>query len=261
MEQKQTYMMQVGTTGAARTNAGEQMIRTCISYLNCPTRRASLLMLCDQTSSLYHFHITDTDDTVDHQGDMSQFFAARSDYAANGGTINYDPNSGTASWNGNGNGLGSVSNAAAAMAAPAFGYCADYHHITGVIFCGSLIRPVDVRDGTAHTLMVGEKYIPRDAYLTGRDPADNECMYIGDNPDVTRWTANSLTSGVISPTPPMRDTPGFQNLVGFGGAHPSSINCVMCDGSVHTITYTVDPTMFLRLGSRNDGQSIDGNAY
>ncbi|MGA2060760.1 MAG: DUF1559 domain-containing protein [Thermoguttaceae bacterium] len=262
MEQRQTYMMQVGTTGAARTNAGEQMIQTCIPYMNCPTRRASLLMLCDQSSALYYFHITDTDITVNHQGNMSQFFAARSDYAANGGTINYDPNSGTSSWNGNGHGMGDVSNTAAAMATPAFGYCADYKNITGVIFCGSLIRPVDVRDGTAHTLMVGEKYIARDAYLTGTDPGDNECMYIGDNPDITRWTANSLTtpSNPVA-TPPMRDIPGYQNYVGFGSAHPSSINCAMCDGSVHTVSYNVDATMFMRLGSRNDGQPIDGNVY
>ena len=158
--------------------------------------------------------------------------------------------------------MGDVSNTKLAMDAKAFGYCADYHHITGVIFCGSLIRPIDVRDGTAHTLMIGEKYVPRDAYLTGTDSGDNECMYIGDNPDITRWTANSLsTPASPAPTPPMRDTPGYQNLVGFGGAHPSSINCAMCDGSVHTVSYTVDPIMFMRLGSRNDGQPIDGNTY
>jgi prepilin-type N-terminal cleavage/methylation domain-containing protein len=267
MEQRQTYMMQVGLKGPARTNAAEQMIRTCISYMNCPTRRPSQLLLCDQNSALYYFHITDTDITVDHSGDRSQFFAARSDYAANGGTKNYDPNSGSADWNGskiNGqnNGMGDVSTTQAAMLTPAFGFCADYKNITGVIFCGSLIRPVDVRDGTAHTLMIGEKYVPRDAYLTGLDPGDNECMYIGDNPDITRWTANSLSNPAVpAAAPPMRDTPGYANNVIFGSAHPSTINCVMCDGSVHTVAYTIDGTTFLRLGSRNDGQLIDANAY
>jgi prepilin-type N-terminal cleavage/methylation domain-containing protein/prepilin-type processing-associated H-X9-DG protein len=260
MEQKQTYMMQTSLKGAARANAAVTMIRTCIPYMNCPTRRPSQLMPLDVGSALTHFYIEDNNQTP--ETGASQFVGARSDYAANGGTINFDPNSGTPSWNGNGNGIGDINNTHDVMLKPAFGYCADYRHITGVIFCGSLIRPVDVRDGTAHTIMVGEKYIPRDAYLTGTDSGDNECMYIGDNPDITRWTANSLTTPTNpAPTPPLRDIPGFQNLVGFGAAHPSSLNFVMCDGSVHTIAYTVDGTTFMRLGSRNDGMLTDGNVY
>jgi prepilin-type processing-associated H-X9-DG protein len=227
--------------------------------MNCPTRRPSQLMPLDVGSALTHFYISDNNQTPDT--DPTQFVGARSDYAANGGTMNYDPNSGTAAWNGNGNGMGDVNTTQKVLASPAFGYCSNYKNITGVIYCGSLMRPIDVRDGTAHTLMVGEKYIPRDAYLNGTDSGDNECMYIGDNPDITRWTANSLTPPAITATPPMRDTAGYQNLVGFGGAHPSSINCAMCDGSVHTIAYNVDATMFMLLGSRNDGKAVDGSVY
>ena len=76
IEQKQTYMMQVGKTGAARINLAETMIRTCIPYLNCPSRRASALLPLDPNSNLNYFYINDTDHTPDHSGDKSQFLGA-----------------------------------------------------------------------------------------------------------------------------------------------------------------------------------------
>ncbi len=265
MEQKQTYMMQKGMTGSARVNAAETMIRTPIACMNCPTRRTSQLLLCDQKSALYYFLINDTQHTVDHTGDMTQFFGARSDYAANGGTQWWDPNSG-GNTIGTGYVLSGCTSTSAVMAKGTFGWTATYPTgtnagITGVIFCGSMIRQVDVRDGTAHTIMVGEKYLNPDDYLTGNDSGDNECMYIGDNPDVTRWTGPETPTS--NQTPAIRDRRGYETNPPtlFGSAHPSTINCVMCDGSVHTIGYNVDGAMFSRLGSRADGKPIDGNVY
>ena len=34
----------------------------------------------------------------------------------------------------------------------------------------------------------------------------------------------------------------------------------MCDGSVHTLAYTIDGALFSHLGSRNDGKAIDSSA-
>ncbi len=59
--------------------------------------------------------------------------------------------------------------------------------------------------------MFGEKYINRDAYLNGSDGGDNECMYIGDNPDITRWTGTET-----APMPPLRDRSGSTNFNFFG---------------------------------------------
>ena len=33
---------------------------------------------------------------------------------------------------------------------------------------------------------------------------------------------------------------------------------VFCDGSVHMISYTIDPLVHSYLGNRQDGQAIDG---
>ena len=57
--------------------------------------------------------------------------------------------------------------------------------------------------------MVGEKYLNPDDYVTGLDSGDNECMYIGDNPDITRWTGPD--SPAASLTPPMHDQHGYAN--------------------------------------------------
>jgi prepilin-type N-terminal cleavage/methylation domain-containing protein/prepilin-type processing-associated H-X9-DG protein len=267
LEQKQTYMMQAGLTGAARQNAAVTMIRTCIPYMNCPTRRASQLMPLDTNSpTLTHFYIDDNNQTPDT--DKSQFIGARSDYAANGGSTYWDPNSGQNTY-GTKFVLNGCRTTADVMGKGTFGWTATYPlkapapnsddpAITGVIFCGSMIRPVDVRDGTAHTLMIGEKFINRDAYLDGTDSGDNECMYIGDNPDITRWTGTDSTGGY---TLPVRDQAGITNWRVFGSAHQSGINCAMCDGSVHSISYTIDGSSFSRLGSRNDGKGVDGNLY
>ncbi len=271
-------------TGAARQNAAANMVQTCISYMNCPSRRAPGLWTVEaEIGKSVLFNIADDTQMVSPDPTNDHYLAARSDYAANGGTYPWDPNAGNNPVGGS-HILGSASNTAAVMAKDTFGWTATYPTaadligtdanrpiVTGVIFCGSLIRPVDVRDGTAHTLMVGEKYINRKDYLTGLDGGDNECMYIGDNTDITRWTGTdqSLTPPQTGPgfMTPLRDGIGLnasslsnpQNY--FGSAHPSSVNCVMCDGSVHSIAYSIDGATFSRLGSRNDGKGISTDAY
>jgi hypothetical protein len=177
--------------------------------------------------------------------------AARSDYAANGGTIHFDPNTQSPAF--------SAATRADAMKSPVL--VTATNTAKGVIFCGSLIREVDIRDGTAHTLMVGEKYIERSAILLGTDGGDNECLYIGDNPDITRFTGNVDPKLSDPALPPLRDRTGLTSVSSFGSSHPTGINCVMCDGAVHSVSYDVDSTMFSRLGSRNDGQGIDANSY
>jgi prepilin-type processing-associated H-X9-DG protein len=48
---------------------------------------------------------------------------------------------------------------------------------------------------------------------------------------------------------------------GFGSAHANSFNMAFCDGSVQSMSYNIDTTVHRYLGSRNDGQIIDGAKF
>jgi prepilin-type processing-associated H-X9-DG protein len=54
---------------------------------------------------------------------------------------------------------------------------------------------------------------------------------------------------------------GFDFRLRFGSAHANGCNFGLCDGSVHTISYQIDPEVHRRLGNRHDGLPIDGSQY
>jgi prepilin-type processing-associated H-X9-DG protein len=119
---------------------------------------------------------------------------------------------------------------------------------------GPPLRIADITDGTSTTLLVGEKRL--NLYYAGQPGRsdDNEGYASGNDWDTMR-NANY---------PPARDTreAGDENGFGnFGSSHPAGMNVVFADGSVRHVAFSVAPTVFARLGSRADGQPIDGNAF
>ena len=61
--------------------------------------------------------------------------------------------------------------------------------------------------------------------------------------------------------PPRRDTPGLDLTTAFGGAHSSGVRVAFCDGSVHEISYDIDPSTHRYLGNRADGQVLTDNDF
>ncbi len=113
-----------------------------------------------------------------------------------------------------------------------------------------------ILDGTSNTYMLGEKYLDADRYNDGMDDADNETMYCGYNSDLYRITWYDGKNAATAYTP-MQDTPGYGHSLIFGSAHAGSCNMSFCDGSVHAISYTIDPETNRRLGNRQDELPVD----
>jgi len=115
-----------------------------------------------------------------------------------------------------------------------------FRYMNGVIYQRSVVKPGDIRRGTSHTILVGERYLNPDHLTTGTDTADNESMYSGQDNDTCRTTS----------IPPQRDRRGLSNEINFGSIHVAAAHFVFCDNSVHGIAYEVDAAAFKCAGAR-----------
>ncbi|MDY0166258.1 MAG: DUF1559 domain-containing protein [Thermoguttaceae bacterium] len=135
----------------------------------------------------------------------------------------------------------------------------DPAKFTGIAYQRSEVTVAEVRDGTSNTIMVGEKYLRPDAYEKSTLSAgDDEGVFAGSNFDTIRFV--TLTNGTTVEKP-LQDRGGTEYDRKFGSAHASGFNAVFCDGAVRLISYSIDTTVWLRLGNRRDGQPVDGSAF
>ena len=126
-----------------------------------------------------------------------------------------------------------------------------YENFHGISSERSQIGLKDIPDGASNTYLAGEKYLNPNYYYTGNSCVDNNSVYQGNDWDTNRWVGNSDTYR------PMQDTPGFEDCTSrFGSAHVYGVQMVMCDGSVHQITYTIDGQVHEYLGNRRDHRTI-----
>ena len=115
-----------------------------------------------------------------------------------------------------------------------------------------------ITDGTANTLLAGEKWLSPEFYQTttykggvGNDnPGDNSSMWQGWDYDNVRCPTKDQL--------PTRDDANRGNVsvyyfLRFGSAHPSAVNVAYCDGSVHAADFDIDPYVWDNLSNRQDG--------
>jgi prepilin-type N-terminal cleavage/methylation domain-containing protein/prepilin-type processing-associated H-X9-DG protein len=249
IEEQAVYDISKGipsSTGAdfvKKRKATSPLVGTPVSTFNCPSRRQALS---------YAKHCCDpiNVDAATVTGN------ARTDYAANFGDATHctagcpclvfqgQPNSPVQVDNGS------------------FMGWPDTKRVTGVVFVRSQVKISQVEDGTSHTYGVGEKYLSPYFYepdLPG-DPGDDWSMYSGQQDDVVRTTHYDPTIGFD--TSPMQDRPGFSDRPSyrFGSSHPGGFHMAMCDGSVHSYSYDIDPEVHRRMGNRLDGEVVDPDA-
>lgn len=138
----------------------------------------------------------------------------------------------------------------------------EVHAWTGICYYQSAVSTADVSDGMSQTYFAGEKYLNPDGYFTGGSGGEDDHVYAGDNIDTLKATYYSLDDPTMSGYCFLRqDTRGLDYDYAFGSAHSGVCNMVLCDGSVHAMSYSIDPEIHRRLGNRKDGLPIDAGKY
>jgi prepilin-type N-terminal cleavage/methylation domain-containing protein len=117
------------------------------------------------------------------------------------------------------------------------------------IWYGAKVTMTGISDGTSSTLLVSEKRLDVRNYFTG-DWHDDCGWGDGWDPDVVRYTGQAVGRN------PQKDSQGGVSGYDFGSAHSSGIVALMADGSVRTISYSIDATTFNNLGTRNGGEVV-----
>jgi prepilin-type N-terminal cleavage/methylation domain-containing protein/prepilin-type processing-associated H-X9-DG protein len=206
--------------------------QTPVSEFICPTRRPVMAYPYWQTNP--HFansSLTGGNGSV----------IGRSDYAAScgerTGCCTYGPNS--------------------YAAAPTFDWKGQGgYYSQGVIFLRSAAKERDVIDGMSNTYLCGEKFCNPDCYRSGQNTSGDDQgwdeAYDYDNYRFVYWGNPHSQLSTNSFLPPLRDRPGVDDTNIFGSAHATTFNMAMCDGSVHSVRYTIDPLVHFRFGIRND---------
>jgi prepilin-type processing-associated H-X9-DG protein len=127
-------------------------------------------------------------------------------------------------------------------------------------------KPAQITDGTSKTFLISEKFVRSDLYEGG--------SYSDDQGWTDGWDPDTMRSTCIPPLQdsdpiafsflPLNSTSDYfgenSDVVYFGSSHTGGINCALADGSVHSISYDVDPIAFNRLGAKNDGELVDMQA-
>ncbi len=117
----------------------------------------------------------------------------------------------------------------------------------GMVFLKSAVRDMEISDGMSNTYLFGEKYIDAGKYEASPYAAgDDHLCWTGVDDDSVRGTSN----------PPLQDRANYDVSSQFGSPHAGAFGMVLCDGSVHSISYAIDQETHKNLGIRNDRQAV-----
>jgi prepilin-type N-terminal cleavage/methylation domain-containing protein/prepilin-type processing-associated H-X9-DG protein len=131
--------------------------------------------------------------------------------------------------------------------------------LNGIFYAFSTTRLLDVTDGTANTLLLSELIVSPDVNshdVRGRlyNPAKQGGVLFS-----TLYQPNTTVSDRLQwcqsiPMAPCLSTSQGINL-SARSYHPGGVNTAFADGSLHFIANTVDPNVWLGLGTRNGGET------
>lgn len=193
--------------------------RNTLSFYYCPTRRSPALV-----------------DNQNNGPGWSRGPRGMLDYGGNAGTdcplIN--------SWGIRGNGLtGAIArrpNGAADRSGP--------------------VSMASIKDGASNTLLLGEKLMNA-AKVGTEDLGDDDGGFAeGWDFDTVRWGCYPPGPDIQDPAMPAHKGKYAAQRGAFGSSHSGGFLGALCDGSVRTITYSIDFNTFKNLSNRNDGNTF-----
>jgi len=129
-------------------------------------------------------------------------------------------------------------------------YAAANWELTGVVRQYQPTKIDEITDGTSNTLMIGEKRL--NLQFLGQVQKDDDTGY------ASGWDADVIRQTEIAPRPDYVASSGDGERR-FGSIHPGRFQAVFADGSVRSVSYSIDPTLFRYLGDKSDGQAVDLN--
>ncbi|QDU56956.1 DUF1559 family PulG-like putative transporter [Aeoliella mucimassa] len=218
-----------GMTPAQKRVALAQQQTQIVPAFYCPSRRAPRL-------SYAPYSVVNANDPPD-------FMVAKTDYAANGGCHSPAEGSPVGWWAGPSN-MNCVDN---------YPNCGTWGYTKkNIKWFDGPVRPrfpLELRQldrGTSNTMLAAEKYLSPTFYAEEsreNSCSDNNSLYQGYDWDVIRWTRSEAR---YLPQP---DT-GVEEAcsVRFGSAHSGALNVVMCDGSVQSVDYDIEPALWEVMG-------------
>ncbi len=232
VEQESLWSMGAGMSSGDKSAQISQRIRTPLSFHNCPSRRRAITYPDSKNMNYRNGH---------GSSNISSATVARTDYAANLGSEGY--------WGGlsfDTYATGDSKSEQEWINAFQGGRLYD-----GVVFRRSQVPAALVRDGLSNTYMLGERNLNPFDYATGSALNDDQCLYIGHDQDVLVGTWGR----------PYQDRAGVEARGLFGSAHSAGFNMAFCDGSVRSISYSIDPDVHRVLGARASGEVIDQSRF
>ena len=127
---------------------------------------------------------------------------------------------------------------------------------SGAMYTHSEVKLRQVEDGTAYTLVVGERYVPSLNAITPRKGFEHydlgdTAFFSGDNP----WTIFGATASGFPSGP-------FDSAIDkFGSEHVGIAQFVFLDGHVEPLDYSISATVLHSLGVIADGAVVNRTDY
>jgi|GraSoiStandDraft_4_1057263.scaffolds.fasta_scaffold400929_1 prepilin-type N-terminal cleavage/methylation domain-containing protein len=116
------------------------------------------------------------------------------------------------------------------------------------------VRTRDIKDGLSKTYYAAEKMIPMDTYENGKFWGDMSSIFVCPLGDCVRFAEQAPQR---DPMTHLDNTKACASCHNFGSAHSATWNAVYCDGSVHSLTFTMSFATHKALASRAAGDSAN----